>query len=153
MSQKEADAIGKAWPKVDGSWTRIVRNAKNEEVGTLSLHQTLEGAKIKLGKGTGLTVYNNARGTWDKTKNDVKLPQTTSGGTFYEFDMVDTSGKQIFVDGRRHGFRVVIEVDARKQKNTPQVAWLSTAHYGVGDNQNKDGWFVVKEFGEVGSMI
>merc|ERR1711892_285517 len=152
MSQKEADAIGKAWPKVDGSWTRIVRNAKKEVVGTLSLHQTLEGAKIKLGKGTGLTVYNNARGTWDKTKNDVKLPVTTSGGTFYEFDMVDTSGVKIWVDGRRHGFRVVIEVDAQ-DKNKPQVAWLSTAHYGVGTTRTRDGWFVVKGFGEVGRMI
>ena len=118
--------------------------------GEVSTETTLDNAVTQIKNNPGrLTKYSNGEGALtDRNKNDVTLPRTARGGQFYEFDMVDIKGNQIQVtrNGRvgRHEFRLVIEVD---RDDEPQVAWVSTAHYGVGENQAKKGWKAVRGFG------
>ena len=69
--------------------------------------------------GRGLVSYNNGRGGLNnRNRNDVMLPSSPNHSTFYEFDLVDQNQRPVAVNGQRHGFRLVIDVD---RSNTPQV--------------------------------
>merc|ERR1712055_1044920 len=146
MGKKFQDKL-EEWQKVDKGWEEVVRDANGTEVGRVDLSRSLIWAEDLLSAGGALTVYGNGRGPLDRTGSDVVLPESDNHSMFYEFDMVDRDGNPVRVNGRRHEFRVVLDVDF---KNKIQAGWMSSAHYGT-DGTAKRGWKLIRHLGVVKS--
>ena len=141
---------------VKKTWGEKVRDSAGTET-ILFLESSLQRAEHIIntqGLGQGLQAgtlikYENSRGPMEKTGGDVKLPESPNHSIFYEFDMVDEMKKEVFVDGKRHGFRVVLDVQESNNGIEIQAGWMTSAHYGT-DGSKKKGWKFIKGYGAMG---